>query len=194
MALPPQLLLPAAIVAGALGRRLAGGLLTIWTGGRTGTTANRVAWAAIAGASVWLGGAGWPVAMGYGAAVFAGSTIGYGPPWRGNDETTMRMGRGPGGVGFSWRQFGVDFGWMTYHGVFSVALAVLGAAVLRLPWWPLLAAGILAAPVYSLAWVIPWDLPWLGCYADKDAFDPLPTGELLWGGVLGAASVLTVIM
>jgi hypothetical protein len=103
----------------------------------------------------------------------------------------MRMGRGPKGVGFFWPQFAKDFALMSVHGFVGTAP---GAAIAmyagHVSWWTLLAAGLMAAPCYALAWLFPWDIPMLGCYADSTKYDPPPTAELLWGAYVGGATVL----
>lgn len=56
-------------------------------------------------------------------------------------------------------------------------------------WWPLPLAGLLAGPAYDLAWIVRPHLPALGVLRH----DPPAAGEVLFGGVIGAAIALGML-
>ena len=198
MMFPLYVALPLGAIFGAICRRLAGGLLTQWLPALSagGTTMNRVAWAVMSAIAVCAAGLWWAYSLAFGLTIFAGSTVGYGLPWKGNTESTLRMGRSVAGA-FTWPQYAGDFALMSAHGLAGVGLAAAGAWWLAYPdWWLLLGAGATAAPLYSLAWLWAWNIPWLGCLNDPShgLVAPGPTAELMWGGVVGAAAVCVVML
>ena len=184
-----------ATLAGALGRRVAGGLLSYWLRIDVGTQSQRLLWAATAGGTAWAAGGAWWLALAVGAGIWAGSCVfGFGLP--GHPSTGMLMGRRPGSrppqpSGHWWR----DAGGSLWHGLGGVPLPVLALAWGGAAWWWVLAAGALCPACYEVAWRWPLHCPALGCFNDPRPGmvpDPPPTAELLWGAVVGAAVFLAV--
>lgn len=157
-----------AAITSALGRRMAGGLLSQWVGLDLGDASVRLLWGVILSANACAAGLAWPHALAVVPLVWAGSTVGY---W---DAMLPR----------SWRDAAV----LTLHGLGGTAALAAGAYALGLAWWWPLMAGLLCAPCYAMAMVLPMQAPWLGCYR----VDPPPTAELAWGACVGVSVVLTL--
>lgn len=140
-------------------------------------------------------GGGWAHAL-WIAMTLGGGSVGYDLPGR-SGATTMQMGRPKGASqAVSWSQWWKDFGLMTFHGLGGVAplgsvlgiAAFYGVAPAILP-AALLAAGLLVAPAYELAYRLHLNIPALGVLHDlkRGLDDPCPLGELLQGAMMGAA-------
>ena len=186
-----------ALVAGAVGRRLAGGWLSDLLGFDAGTHASRLIWAVMMGSVVldsdlldqdvnWMAVPWTMFAVWFGSSVF-----GFGFPWE-KVKTGLRAGRDPSrpdaGI-ISWQAWRHDMLCLTWHGVGGVSLLVLGAAYFNESWEFIFGAGLLCGPAYELAYRYPLNVPQLGCLNDvsKGLFDPPPTAELIWGALLGGS-------
>lgn len=158
-----------AAVAGALGRRMAGGLLSQWLGTDLGDQPARALQACLIGLVVLAAGAsGWEPVLVI-PAVFAGATVGM---------------------------FGVmipvtikDLALLLAYGLLAVApvagLAWAGGYL----WWPVLAAGAFRPFAYLYARFFPMGWPLLGCLRR----DPPPTAELLSGAAFGLAVAASIL-
>lgn len=164
-----------AALASALGRRMAGGLLSHWVGVDLGDLPVRILWGVILAVCAYIVGLQWQYALALIPLVWVDTTVGY--------FGSMSAGNQQG------RSHAVDYALLTLHGLSGVLSPAIGAFLLHLnPVW-LIASGLLCAPCYALAWVWPWEIPILGCLQR----DPPPTAELLWGACVGAGVVLTII-
>lgn len=159
----------AAAVAGALGRRFAGGLMSQWLRLDLGDAPVRVLWGAMLAGVAVAAGLPWQYAAAIVPCVFLGSTVGY--------YGAMSAGNQPG------RSVALDWLLLTLHGLAGTALLSIAAWYQGLLWWPLLAAGAACAPCYAAAWRCPIEFPALGCLR----VDPPPTAELMWGATVGIA-------
>lgn len=192
------LLVFGAAILGAFGRRLAGGLGSQWLGKDLGTQPQRLIWGISTGLTVLACGQPWYVALAALVSVVVSSAIfGYAAPWV-KSPTTMSMGHAPGDPNgpVSMPQFWRDFGWMTYHGVGGVLFLTIGSWYLGLFWPAILAAGVLCAPCYTLAYVVKPNIPWLGMLnaPEKGLVDAPPAGEFLWGALVGVGVALSILV
>lgn len=180
-----------AFLLGAVGRRIAGGVLNQWahkTDGVSrvmGDTPARLIYGAALGLAALMGGAVWWVALVMVPAVWVGTTTG--------NFNGMAMGRAE----FSYWH---DFAGMTVHGAlaagFPVALTVYAGAVWGSIW---IAATCLAcAPLYTVAWAT---AEHLGTQAVPASGVPRrhlllgfnggsELGEAFWGGACGIGTFL----
>ena len=183
------------IIIGALGRRIAGGwghdYLVMHLGVDPGTQARRLTWGAMLAMLLLLNGKTWQEAGLLGLSIAIGSAVfGFGVPWE-KTATGMLAGRAPG-IGpnpptFTWDH---DMACLLWHGVGGMLLASVVVAYFDGYWWMLLTAGALCPCCYEYAWGYTWNIPWLGCLNRKVGgtlqYDPPPTAELIWGGIIGA--------
>lgn len=165
------MLIIAAIIANAFGRRFAGGLLGQWLGNIGGTQIARLAQAAIVGATVtalapvwWWGLAAVPL-------TFLGATAGF-PT--GMVPKTLR-----------------DMAGLVAHGLMAVGPLAVGAWWVGADWWWILAAGLLRAPAYWLATLWQPSIPALGLNPDGIP-DPPALAEFYAGGLLGLGIALAL--
>jgi hypothetical protein len=186
-------IIPVAAVAGAFGRRIAGGVLSQWCGVDQGTQVQRVIWGLLMGL-VALAARGppgtdwhaWLVLPGVAFGIWAGSCVfAFRLPWCA--DTGLQVGRVPGRAGVTWSAWWYDQAALLWHGCGGVLLPALLAWWLGLTWWWLAIAGALCGPCYELAYDAPMEIPWLGCLH----VDPPPTAELLWGALVGVAMALS---
>jgi len=186
-------IVPIAAIAGAFGRRIAGGVLSQWCGFDVGTQAQRAIWGLLLGL-VALAATGPPwvswhaglVVMGVAAGIWAGScAVGFGLP--GCADTGLQVGRVPGRDGVTWSAWRYDQAALLWHGCGGMLLPAVLAWWMGLTWWWLAIAAALCGPCYELAYDAPLESPWLGCLRS----DPPPTAELLWGALVGVAIALS---
>ena len=168
-----------AIILGALGRRIAGGLWNSIFGRPSpgGDMPVRLIFAAALSLAAYLGGVRWFVALILVPLNYIGTTTG--------NFDSLAMGRGG-------RPYWKDFLGMTLHGL----LSALAPAVLFLvvawphPWAALvvIAAGLAISPCYTIGWAVcglHGRSAWIkGCQQGPEI------AELLWGGVMGAAAFI----
>lgn len=156
-------------LAGAIGRRWAGGLLSVWLKHDIGDQPARAIQGLLIGSIVLLAGEPWYVALAASVAGFVGATVGF---W--------------GAMGMAGRK---DIPLLIVHGV--GATAPLGLVLWLFGYDPIyvLLAGPFRAAAYMWAWAHPWDIRWLGCQSD----DPPPTAELLSGAAMGLGVALALI-
>lgn len=152
-----------AILASAIGRRMAGGLLSQWLGTNLGDVPVRILWGALVSAALC-------VSMPWWLACICGFGLPVGLTIRGNAGQALA----------SWR----DGAMLTLHGVVVVAIHAAALAAIGAAWWWPVCAEVLCAPCYAVANVIPIRVQWLGIERGG-----APLAELLWGGLLGAALV-----
>lgn len=199
------LLIPVALALGALGRRIAGGVLNTWAGYDTlnrthpgfnfrvmGDTPARLIYGVTVGLAALMGGAVWWLALAMVPAVWVGTTTGNG---------------GGRDMGFGATSFWHDFAGMSLH-AFESAIAPVLLVVLAM-WSPagspvsfiILAFTMLAAPLYWLGWRIAIALGGqemppnnLGGVGNGRLFDGLQGGsewgEALWGGAVALGTYL----
>lgn len=175
--LPLWLLLPLAAVFGALGRRIAGGVLNQWfrpPGQRVfGDLPARAIYGAALGAAAFGAGApAWWVAV-IAAAIVAGCAV---PVW------AIDLGPGHPGTSPLWlRIIG-----STAHGLLSIAPATVLAAMAGAHWLWLLGGSLSIAPLYWLGSILARPFFPNGLRAGSE------DGEALWGAVLAVTFILTV--
>ena len=183
-----------AIIAGALGRRIAGGVLNTWfapTGRVMGDTPARLIYGALVALAGFVGGASLYMSLAMIVAVWIGTTTG--------NFDSMAMGRGPTSALHDWLG-------MTAHAFLSTLAPVLlvisptlllifhGATPSLLlngvAWWYVAGFTVIAAPLYDIGWIITgksgstMSLP-LG-------FNLAPEiGEGLWGASCAVGTFLT---
>jgi hypothetical protein len=177
------LLLMAAAIGGAIGRRIDGGVLQMWTGRDPGKIATRLILAVAIAFPMQLAGLPAIEMLAFVAATWVGGVVGM---WSG-----MSMGRvgdmqAPPVSTAAWLS---AFGFMTLYGVGTVLPAVGVLWWFGWSFWPTLIVGLLCAPIYEIAFRWPWHIPRLGCFR----YDPPPTAELVWGALRGVAAVATVL-
>lgn len=143
--------IPLVLILGALGRRIAGGVLNTWAGydgtaNRVmGDTPARLIYGALVALAALLGGAVWWLALLMIPAVWVGTTTG-------NDDSRD--------MGFGITSFWHDFWGMTEHATLSLTPAIVVgiynvAHMTRLFADNYIIGGtLLAAPLYWLGWVI----------------------------------------
>jgi hypothetical protein len=187
-----------AFILGGFGRRFAGGLLGQWFGNIGGTQVGRAAWGVLAAVVAFMSGLplGWAVLVGFGFPI--GLILKANAPG-------MAMGRGIDEFGSRYldaRKRWIDAGWLTWHGLVVAGMPIL--ALFTFGWWTsgavfrgtsaIALAGLLCAPIHELAWRYPFHIPALGMYGDliRGPYDPPPTAEFIWGGVLAMALVLAI--
>lgn len=163
------LVLPFALI-GALGNRLRGGLWGSVIGWGSGV-ARLGAWGIPCGVGAWACGAPWWAALAVIVGAWAGCTV----PQFG----ALSMGHRGGTSG------ALAWGAMTLWGLARMGSVVLVAWWLGGAWWWPLAAGLLCAPLYELAWHVPLPVRGLG-YPD----DPPEMAEALHGAAMGAGLFL----
>lgn len=184
-----------AALLGAIGRRVAGGVVPQFTGWRAPGVPCKLFFGWTIGVCAALGGAPALLAILAGVGAWAGH-IAHGL----NDSASM--GRyGPANLNFSWRLFALHFAGMSAYGICVMLLGILAAAVpsialyhfdgmlavvLHFGWfaWTLLAGALLTAPAYALAWAT-----WNGKpgVAGVDG-NPLEIAEWIVGAVYGVAA------
>lgn len=175
-------LIPMSIILGAISRRWAGGLLSKWIGIDITTQPVRLLWGAVIALIAYTSGAVWWHALCLIPAIWFGSVVfGF---WG-----SLNIWRDKA------RSFPLDFLLITLHGVGGMALATLGAWYFDYSWYWFLGAGLMCAPVYTLFAMYPLQIPILGCYNNDPVYqtDSPPSSELLWGALVGLATMLTVI-
>lgn len=174
-----------AIPLGAIGRRIDGGVLETWTGRKWGKITTRFLCASMLALPMFLAGLPPLATLAFIAASWLGGVVGM---WSG-----MGMGRpewdrtGPPESARAWFSAA---GFMTLYGVLTILPAALALWWFGFSPWPLLAAGLLCAACYEIAFLAPQHCPALGCLRG----DPPPTAELLWGALRGMLGVATVLM
>lgn len=174
-----------AIPLGAIGRRIDGGVLETWTGRKWGKITTRWACASLLALPMFLAGLPPAATLAFIAASWFGGTFGmYGGMGMGRPEHD-RTGQPESAS--AWLSAAQD---MTCYGVLTVAPAVLAVMWFGYSPIPLVAAGLLCAACYEIAFRDPQHCPALGCLRH----DPPPTAELLWGALRGVAGVATVLM
>jgi len=166
------LILLAAIIANAFGRRFAGGLLSQWVGPIGGTQVARLVQAAIVGATVAALAPVWWWGLAAALLAFAGATAGF--------PTGMVPRRA------------VHYLGLVAHGLMATVPLAAGAWWVGAGWWWLLAAGVLRAPVYGLATLWQPHVPALGLTPDGLP-DPPAWAEFWAGGLLGAGLALALM-
>jgi hypothetical protein len=175
---------------GALSQRVVGGVGNDWIGRKTGSFIPRTILAALHGAFAFYLGLPILYAMLYAKGIWIGCVVGM---WSGMD-----MGRKPRSFEIeSVKNWFVDAGYMLVYGVGKVILPTLVVFWLGLNyWWIILLAGALCPLVYEYAWRQPWDIKWLGCQGVNNprGFDPPPTAELIFGGLMIVGTILTIYM
>lgn len=199
------LIIPIAFALGALGRRIAGGVLNTWAGydalNRThpgynfrvmGDTPARLIYGAMVGLAALMGGAAWWLAMAMVPAVWVGTTTGNG---------------GGRDAGFGATSFWHDFWGMSQHAFLSAGVPTI--LVIAAMWSPagslagafVFAFTMLAAPLYWLGWRIAIALGGqeippnnLGGVGSGRLFAGLQGGsewgEALWGGAVALGTFL----
>ena len=173
-------LLAASGVAGAFGRRFAGGLLGQWTRSKAGgTQVGRAVFGLCMTIPGLLAGLPWWLAL------IVGMGFPIGLALRGNTPG-MSMGREWGGV--SWPLWRRDAFSLTLHGWSTTAIPAIALFLAGYPWIPVVAAGMTCFVIHEWAWRMPLNVPWLGCFADERTLDPPPTAELYWGYTLAVAT------
>ena len=198
------------LILGALGRRVAGGLIQDWTGVNTGDHPVRVFFGAMIALSAWLGGASPWMAVAILAGTWAGSTTG--------NNGGMAMGRGD-------HTFASDFARMSLHGL-AIAVPVAFAAMVygavqyrtimvfdQVP-LVLCIACLACAPCYAAGWWIaeltgnqPRDMRSFpdGHIPTSDEMNGTRTfplgfrggselGETIWGAAMGLGAYLSFAM
>jgi hypothetical protein len=150
------------ILAGALGRRFDGGLLSQWAGRDLGRWQARAAWAAV---SVWA---------------LAVCHLVQGAPdwWLVLSALWLPLGSAVWGNAGKTLKTTLDYLSLLLHGVSVMAVPILVAWFIGMAWWHPLAVAILTVPLYMLANRVPVNIPWLGCRPG----DPEPLAELVCGG------------
>ena len=179
------MLIIAAIIANAFGRRFAGGLLGQWLGNIGGTQVGRLAQAAIVGVTVtalapvwWWGLAAVPL-------TFLGATWGF-PRFRTDPHFMLDMK-----ASHMVPVVPLDAAGLALHGFVATLPLTLGAAYVDADWWWLLAAGLLRAPAYWLATLWQPSIPALGLNPDGIP-DPPALAEFYAGGLLGLGIALAL--
>lgn len=185
------LFIPIVMILGALGRRIAGGLLNQWAGDTDGVsrvmgdTPARLIYGAALGLAALAGSAAWPVALAMVPAVWVGTTTG--------NFNGMAMGRAE----FSYWH---DFWGMTAHGALSailpVGLAVLAGAAAGSIW--IAVDCLLCAPLYAAAWNVAEDMGTQAVPASSIARRSLlrgfnggsELGEAFWGAACALGTFL----
>lgn len=205
------LLIPIAFLFGALGRRIAGGVLNTWAGYDTlnrttpgynfrvmGDTPARLIYGALVGLAALMGGAVWWMALAMVPAVWVGTTTGNG---------------GGRDAGFGATSFWHDFWGMSEHALLSALAPCL--LVVGFVWWRagayslavfnaddwIFCLTMLAAPLYWLGWRIAIALGGqemppnnLGGTGNGRLFAGLQGGsewgEALWGGAVAVGTFL----
>ena len=170
-----------ATLGSAIGRRGAGGLWSALIHKDLGAAPPRLLWGLLVGAAVALL-APWWTALLVALCVFLGASL------RGFGATGMRMGREPDGTftSVTWKR---DALLVLWHGAATVApLAVLMVALGLAP-VPLV-AGVLCPVAYEAAYRCPLQVPLLGCLK----ISPCPTGELLFGALVGASASIPFLI
>jgi hypothetical protein len=171
------LLADAIVLANALGRRIAGGVLSQWVGPIGGTQVARLVQAVILGASVAVLAPVWWWGLPAAAVCFCGAVWGF-PRWFPPDFRASHMVP----------RDAADAAGIAVNGMIACAPLAAGAALAGVAWWPFVAAGLARGPFYWLAAQWSPDVPWLGVFRR----DPPPFAELLSGAALGAAVVLAL--
>lgn len=170
-------------LGGAIGRRIDGGVLQMWTGRDPGKIATRTILAVGIAFPMQLAGMPAIEMLAFVAATWIGGVVGM---WSGMSMGRVGDMRNPPQSLRAWLSAA---GFMTLYGVGAVLPAV--AVLWWFGWspWPTLIVGLLCAPVYEWAFRAPWHIPRLGCLR----YDPPPTAELIWGWLRGAAAVATIL-
>ena len=177
--LSPHLLsIPLGALLGALARRSVGGWLSATIGYDITDPFIRLLWGVLMGAVALAAGAVWWQAAAVVPLLWVGSTTGM--------FNGFTMGRAPG------RNVWKDAACMLLYSTGCVSLLCAAAVLAGYGWSSLclLGAAVLCPVVYELAWLIPLNIPALGCLPQ----DPPPTAELAWGAVVGVAVAGTVLL
>lgn len=184
------LMLLIAPVLSGFGRRFQGGLLSQWCNKDLGDVPVRILWGLICAAIAFIFSASLLLSAIIGIGIFVGSTLGY---WG-----SMKAGTLSGGhslfLGYSSKLFWKDMGFLTLHGFLGTIIPTIAIWWFGFTWWPILIAGLLCGPLYRLAYIWTWNIPVLGCLNNEKDFDPPPTAEFLYGGLIGLALTLAFIL
>jgi hypothetical protein len=162
------------VIVNAFGRRFAGGLLGQWFGYIGGTQVARLVQALLAGGTVAVLGPVWWWGAPAAALVFFGATAGF-PPCGMVPKNAPDVG-----------------GISQMHGWAALGPLALAAAVVGLPWWPLVLAAFLRGPCYWLATLWQPHVPVLGLNPDGIP-DPPAIAEFYVGALFGLAIWLTLM-
>jgi hypothetical protein len=160
------------LVAGALGRRFGGGLLSQWLGRDIGDFPVRILQAFMMASIVYMAGAGWPATGATAVAVWFGAvTCGF---YGSMGATSLR-----------------DAVFLVVYGIEANGPLAAAAFFAGYPlWWLILLAGVLRSPLYFAARVMPLNVPKLGCLTH----DFPPTAELATGALFGVATAVCALV
>lgn len=155
------------VIVNAFGRRFGGGLLGQWFGDIGGTQVARAVQSILLGVTVGLHAPQWWMPLAAAALCFVGTTAGF------------PTGMVPRSL--------KDVLGLVGHGLMAVGPLMIGAALVGLPWLPLLLAAVARGPIYWAAPKLTFNFPSLGLLK----VDPPPLAEFMSGAALGAAIYFT---
>lgn len=179
---------PVALIMGAIGRRIAGGILNQWAGLAGGNTSRvmgdnpaRLIFSVLVALSGLLGGAPWLLALLLVPAVFVGTTTG--------NFNSMAMGRGS-------YSFAHDFWGMSAHAALSAITPTLLVVAFGLQfydtpfsWWAVGGFTLIASPLYCIGWIISGKTGNLSLPIGFRGGSEL--GEAFWGASCALGAFLT---